>query len=92
LAALGLEPMAMPAALVASHGPFTWGASATDAVANAVALEAVATIAYRTLALAPTAADIAADLRDRHFRRKHGPSAYYGQPGSGRADIDQPDR
>ncbi|HEX2399207.1 MAG TPA: L-ribulose-5-phosphate 4-epimerase AraD [Mycobacterium sp.] len=91
-AALRLEPMAMPAALVASHGPFAWGASATDAVTNAVALEAVATIAYQTLALAPNTADIASELRDRHFRRKHGPSAYYGQPGSRRADADRPNR
>ena len=71
----------MPAALVASHGPFTWGGSATDAVTNAVALEAVAAMAHRTLALEPGAGSIGEALLSRHFDRKHGPTAYYGQPG-----------
>ena len=78
--ALGLDPLHMPAALVASHGPFTWGIDAADAVTNAIALEAVAAMAHRTLAIDPAAAPIAPALLERHFSRKHGPAAYYGQP------------
>ena len=77
---LGLAPLEMPAVLVDSHGPFTFGADATDAVANAIALEAVAAMAYRTLALQPDAGPISEALLQRHFGRKHGPGAYYGQP------------
>ena len=69
----------MPATLVASHGPFTWGRDATEAVANAVAAETVASMAYRTLALDADAAAIGEALLARHFDRKHGPRAYYGQ-------------
>jgi L-ribulose-5-phosphate 4-epimerase len=76
---LGLEPLAMPAVLVRSHGPFTWGASALDAAANAEAIELVAAMAHRTLALAGDAAPLDEALRLRHFERKHGPAAYYGQ-------------
>jgi L-ribulose-5-phosphate 4-epimerase len=78
---LGLGPLDMPAALVASHGPFTWGADMADAVTNAVALEVVAAMARRTLALAPDAGPIGDALRARHFGRKHGPDATYGQSG-----------
>jgi len=77
--ALGVEPLAMPAALVASHGPFCWGRDATDAVANAIALEAVATMAHRTLALVPDVSPISDALLRRHHERKHGPKATYGQ-------------
>ena len=80
LAALGLEPLEMPAALVASHGPFAWGADVAEAVENAVALEAVAAAALRTEQLRPGAGPIADELLLRHFSRKHGPAAYYGQP------------
>lgn len=80
---LGVEPLHMPAALVASHGPFTWGTDPLDAATNAVALEAVAAMALRTVALAPAAEPIAEALRRRHFDRKHGPDASYGQPGLG---------
>lgn len=76
---LGLDPLTMPAVLVRSHGPFTWGTDATEAVANAIALEAVAAMAQRTLALDAAAATIDEALLERHFRRKHGPAAYYGQ-------------
>lgn len=76
---LGLEPLEMPAALVASHGPFAWGADVAGAVENAVALEAVAASALGTEQLRPGAEPIAEDLLLRHFRRKHGPGAYYGQ-------------
>ena len=77
---LSLAPMQMPAALVAAHGPFTWGADAEEAVTNAVVLEVVADIAMRSLALAPDAGPIGDALMSRHFGRKHGPGAYYGQP------------
>jgi L-ribulose-5-phosphate 4-epimerase len=77
---MGVDPLHVPAALVASHGPFTWGTDATDAVTNAVALEAVAAMAHRTLALEPATGPIGEPLQRRHFLRKHGPDAYYGQP------------
>jgi L-ribulose-5-phosphate 4-epimerase len=79
-AALGRDPLDMPAVLVASHGPFTWGHSADEAVENAVALEAVAASAYRSLALAGELGPIPAELLRKHFSRKHGTAAYYGQP------------
>lgn len=78
---LGVAPLDRPAALVAGHGPFAWGADAAHAVETAVALEAVAASAFRTELLRPDAEPIDADLRGRHFRRKHGDTAYYGQPG-----------
>jgi L-ribulose-5-phosphate 4-epimerase len=76
---LELAPLELPAVLVASHGPFTWGADAAEAAENAVALETVAASAMRTLLISPEAAPIGDDLLLRHFRRKHGPEAYYGQ-------------
>jgi L-ribulose-5-phosphate 4-epimerase len=77
---LALDPLEMPAVLVRSHGPFTWGAGPAEAAANAIALEAVAAMAYRTTTLAAAVEPIAARLLERHFGRKHGPGAYYGQP------------
>ena len=77
---LALEPLAMPGALVASHGPFTWGSDARDAARNAVALEIVAAMAYHTVALEHAVEPIGAALLAKHFARKHGPGAYYGQP------------
>jgi L-ribulose-5-phosphate 4-epimerase len=73
-------PLDLPGALVAGHGPFAWGADVEAAVENAVALEAVAALAYRTLALRPDVTELDAALRARHFARKHGPGRYYGQP------------
>jgi L-ribulose-5-phosphate 4-epimerase len=75
-----LDPLEMPAVLVRSHGPFTWGADEAHAVENAVALEAAASMAIDALALEPALGPIAGDLLEKHFRRKHGSSAYYGQP------------
>ena len=75
----GFEAADMPAALVAWHGPFTWGPDPEAAAANAVALELVAGMARRTLALDPDAQPMPAPLLERHFRRKHGSTAYYGQ-------------
>lgn len=74
------DALRMPAVLVRSHGPFTWGVDANDAVLHAIALEAVAAMAFRTLSIDPDAAHIGEALLRRHFDRKHGPDAYYGQP------------
>jgi L-ribulose-5-phosphate 4-epimerase len=74
-----LDPIAMPAVLVAGHAPFTWGHDVSDAVKNAVALEAVADMALATLALEPNAKPLEDFLLDKHYRRKHGKDAYYGQ-------------
>jgi L-ribulose-5-phosphate 4-epimerase len=76
----GLTAAEMPAVLVASHGPFTWGADAQAAADNAIALEAVAAMASMTLELDPTVGPMSSFLAERHYRRKHGPDAYYGQP------------
>ena len=76
---LGLDPGDMPAVLVASHGPFAWGGDPLEAVANAIALETVAAMAIRTYALNPAVQPMAGYLLERHFRRKHGADAYYGQ-------------
>jgi L-ribulose-5-phosphate 4-epimerase len=75
------DALHMPAVLVRSHGPFTWGRDAAGAVENAIALEAVAAMAIRALSLAPEVAEVPDTLLRRHFDRKHGPDAYYGQPG-----------
>jgi L-ribulose-5-phosphate 4-epimerase len=74
-----LDPLAMPAVLVASHAPFAWGASLDDAVRNAVALEYCARLASETLRLRPAVKPMPGVLLDKHFLRKHGKSAYYGQ-------------
>jgi L-ribulose-5-phosphate 4-epimerase len=76
-----LDPAEFPAALVAGHAPFCWGATVHDAVHMAVILEEVARMAYHTVRLNPDARPIATELRDKHFLRKHGPGAYYGQRG-----------
>jgi L-ribulose-5-phosphate 4-epimerase len=76
----GLEPLDVPAALVVSHGPFAWGADVAQALENAIALEAAAASAYRSLALAPGLGPIPEELLEKHFTRKHGAAAYYGQP------------
>ena len=74
-----LDPMGVPAALVQSHGPFAWGKDALEAVHNAVVLEEVAFMAWHTLALAPDKGEMQPSLLDKHYLRKHGPGAYYGQ-------------
>ncbi len=75
----GIDPAQMPAVLVACHGPFAWGPSAAQAAHNAVILEEIAQIAYQTAALNSTTGPISSHLLDKHFLRKHGPGAYYGQ-------------
>jgi len=73
------DPMHMQAVLVANHGPFTWGQSAAQAVEAMVVLEEIATTALRTIVLKHKQAKISKDLLDKHFFRKHGKDAYYGQ-------------
>lgn len=74
-----IDALSMPAVLVACHGPFTWGRDAAEAVENAVALEEIARTAFGTLQLAPSTPPISAALLKKHFLRKHGPDASYGQ-------------
>jgi len=79
LTTAGLDALEMPAVLVASHGPFTWGPDPGTAADNAIALETVAAMASETLALDPAARPVAQSLLDRHYQRKHSATAYYGQ-------------
>jgi L-ribulose-5-phosphate 4-epimerase len=74
-----VDPLHHPGVLVASHGPFTWGADPDEAVVNAVAIEVIARMAYQTQVISGGASPIEPFLLDRHFQRKHGPHAYYGQ-------------
>jgi len=74
-----IDPMQVPAALAANHGPFTWGRDAAAAVMNAVVLEEVAQMAQGALALNPQQPPISQTLLDKHYLRKHGKDAYYGQ-------------
>lgn len=76
---MGTDPMEIPAALVKSHGVFAWGSSAAEAVHNAVVLEEIAAMNYRSLSLNPTLPDMQQVLLDKHYLRKHGKNAYYGQ-------------
>ena len=73
------NPLHVPGVLVHTHGPFTWGTDANNAVHNAVVMEEVAKVAYHTLALNPTIGMMDQALLDKHFLRKHGANAYYGQ-------------
>jgi len=74
-----LDPEQMPAVLVHGHGPFVWGPSGAKAVENAFALELVAQMANETLQINPHSQPLQQSLIDKHFLRKHGPGAYYGQ-------------
>ena len=75
----GVDPVAVPACLVRNHGPFSWGKDAAQAVYHAVVLEEVAKMATRTRALDSAAGPAPQYLQDKHYMRKHGPNAYYGQ-------------
>jgi len=74
-----LDPNTMPAVLVANHGPFTWGKNGHDSVINAVVLEEVAAMGLGTLSLRPDQPGLSQALLDKHYLRKHGKDAYYGQ-------------
>jgi L-ribulose-5-phosphate 4-epimerase len=73
-------PLALPCALARGHGPFCWGSTPARAVQSAVTLEEVARLALLTTLLDADVVPLAAAIRDKHFLRKHGPGAYYGQP------------
>jgi L-ribulose-5-phosphate 4-epimerase len=75
----GRDPFECPAVLVASHAPFAWGKTVSAAVHNAIVLENVAQMALGTLTLNPNAKPMQQVLLDKHYLRKHGPGAYYGQ-------------
>ena len=77
------DPSDFPGVLVNRHAPFTWGSSVAKALENAVAVECIAHMALMSLQLAPNLEPIEEELLNKHFKRKHGASAYYGQP-SGR--------
>lgn len=72
------DPMAIPGVVVKNHGPFAWGKSPANAVYNAVVMEKVAEMDLKTLALNPNA-EMKQYVLDKHYMRKHGPNAYYGQ-------------
>ncbi len=79
--ALGKDPVAVPAVLCKNHGPFAWGKDAHEAVHNAAVLEEVAKMAYRTEMIQPHVQPAPRELQDKHYYRKHGANAYYGQKG-----------
>ncbi len=75
----GINPLSIPGVLVKSHGPFTWGKDAKEAVHNAVVLEEISKINYKTITLNPDIEKMQQELLDKHYLRKHGENAYYGQ-------------
>lgn len=75
----GADPLASPGVLVAGHAPFAWGPTASASLENAIAMEAVAGMALDCLALDPRGIELEGYVADKHFRRKHGATAYYGQ-------------
>jgi L-ribulose-5-phosphate 4-epimerase len=76
----GLDPRQMPAVLVANHGPFTWGSDPAAAVEETIVLEQIAAMALGTITINPDQGPISRALLDKHYLRKHGKNAYYGQP------------
>lgn len=76
---MGKDPLAVPAVLCKNHGPFTWGKTPHEAVHNAVVLEEVAKMAYRAEIINPRIQSAPQALQDKHYFRKHGEGAYYGQ-------------
>lgn len=76
---MGLDPVATPAVLCKNHGPFAWGKTAAKAVECAVVLEEIAKMAYRTELINPSVKPAPQELQDKHYFRKHGENAYYGQ-------------
>ncbi len=82
----GLDPLEVPAVLVAGHGPFAWGRTASEAVETALVLEQTAKMAFGSMALDPGLGPLEACIQEKHFARKHGPDAYYGQKKEDRHD------
>ncbi|MBD3412808.1 MAG: L-ribulose-5-phosphate 4-epimerase AraD [Candidatus Aminicenantes bacterium] len=80
------DHLSVPAVLVSGHGPFTWGKTTDEAVKASIALEKIAKMAYGTLVLSPEAPNLPDHVFKKHFMRKHGPKAYYGQGGEGKND------
>lgn len=76
-----IDPLTIPAVLVKSHGPFTWGRTAGEAVHNAVVLEEAAFMNYHAIGINPQVRRMQQELLDKHYLRKHGDNAYYGQNG-----------
>ena len=77
---MNIDPLQVPSVLVANHGPFSWGKDPASAVENAVVLEQIASIANGTIKINPNQNGIPKTLLDKHYLRKHGKNAYYGQP------------
>lgn len=75
----GIDPVTIPAVLVKSHGPFTWGKDAADSVHNAVVLEEAAFMNYHAMSINPSVGYMQQELLDKHYLRKHGANSYYGQ-------------
>jgi L-ribulose-5-phosphate 4-epimerase len=75
----GMDPLAMPGVLVAGHAPFIWGRSAKDAVNNSLILERIAQMAFGSFLLNPSITALPGHIQAKHYQRKHGPHAYYGQ-------------
>jgi len=75
----GIDPMTIPAVVVMSHGPFTWGSNAAESVHNAVVLEEAAFMNYHAAGINPKIGHMQQELLDKHYLRKHGKNAYYGQ-------------
>ena len=75
----GLDPKAVPGVICRNHGPFTWGKDAAQAVYHAVVLEEVAKMAMYTITIDPNTPSAPQHVQDKHYMRKHGPNAYYGQ-------------
>jgi L-ribulose-5-phosphate 4-epimerase len=79
----GMDPLATPGVLVAGHAPFVWGLSARNAVHNSLILERIAQMALGSLLLNPSIAALPSHIQEKHYQRKHGPHAYYGQKKQG---------
>ena len=82
-----LDPLSIPAVLVSGHAPFCWGPSPSEAAHTAAIVEEIAHMAFLTLTINAESIAISQDLHDKHFLRKHGPSAYYGQKASDSNDA-----
>ena len=79
----GLDPSATPGVLVAGHAPFVWGRSARNAVHNSLILERIAQMAFGSFLLNPSITELPSHIQEKHYQRKHGPHAYYGQKKQG---------